>query len=106
MSSGRGSLACMPSALCLLKKSPPRLGFSNELSIKATQCMIPVIRSPKDYQVYRISPDATNRLAIVFDRVSANIKSGSIGVIQLQLKNQGCVVASDRHAEKIETRAA
>jgi len=34
------------------------------------------------------------------------IKSCSIGVIQLQLKNQGCVVASDRHAEKIETRAA
>lgn len=30
-------------------------------------CMIPVIKSPADYQVFRISPDATNRLAIVFD---------------------------------------
>lgn len=30
-------------------------------------CMIPVIKSPKDYQVYRISPQDTNRLAIVFD---------------------------------------
>lgn len=35
--------------------------------------MIPVLKSLKDYQVYRISPDATNRLAIVFDRSSANI---------------------------------
>jgi mannose-6-phosphate isomerase-like protein (cupin superfamily) len=35
--------------------------------------MIPVLKSLKDYQVYRISPDATNRLAIVFDRTSANV---------------------------------
>jgi hypothetical protein len=31
------------------------------------RCMIPVIKSPKDYQAYRISPHDTNRLAIVFD---------------------------------------
>lgn len=31
------------------------------------RCMIPVIKSPGDYQAYRISPDDTNRLAIVFD---------------------------------------
>jgi mannose-6-phosphate isomerase-like protein (cupin superfamily) len=30
-------------------------------------CVIPVVRSPREYQAYRISPDATNRLAIVFD---------------------------------------
>lgn len=30
-------------------------------------CVIPVIKSPQEYQAYRISPDATNRLAIVFD---------------------------------------
>ncbi|PSB61469.1 hypothetical protein DSM107010_53870 [Chroococcidiopsis cubana SAG 39.79] len=35
--------------------------------------MMPVVKTPKDYQVYRISPDATNRLAIVFDRASANV---------------------------------
>lgn len=29
--------------------------------------VIPVVRSPQEYQVYRIDPDATNRLAIVFD---------------------------------------
>jgi mannose-6-phosphate isomerase-like protein (cupin superfamily) len=29
--------------------------------------MISVVKSPKDYQVFRISPQDTNRLAIVFD---------------------------------------
>jgi len=37
-----------------------------------TRCMIPLIKSPKDYQVFRISPDASNRLAIVFDPTMAN----------------------------------
>jgi mannose-6-phosphate isomerase-like protein (cupin superfamily) len=34
--------------------------------------MIPVIKSPKDYQAYRISPNDSNRLAIIFDTASAN----------------------------------
>lgn len=38
----------------------------------ATRCVIPVVKSPKDYQAYRISPDDTNRLAIIFDTASAN----------------------------------
>ena len=33
----------------------------------ARRCMIPVTKSAKDYQAYRISPHDTNRLAIVFD---------------------------------------
>ena len=36
------------------------------------RCMIPVIKTLKDYQAYRISPEDTNRLAIVFDPNSAN----------------------------------
>ena len=36
-------------------------------------CVVPVIRSPKDYQAYRISPRDTNRLAIVFDPTVANV---------------------------------
>ncbi|MFM7600748.1 MAG: cupin domain-containing protein [Pseudanabaena sp.] len=36
-------------------------------------CVIPVAKTPKDYQAFRISPDDTNRLAIVFDSNSANI---------------------------------
>ncbi|HAA27486.1 MAG TPA: cupin domain-containing protein [Cyanobacteria bacterium UBA8553] len=34
--------------------------------------MIPVIKSPKDYQAYRISPQDTNRLAIVFEPKTAH----------------------------------
>jgi len=37
-----------------------------------SRCMIPVIKSPKDYQAYRISPHDTNRLAIVFDPTAAD----------------------------------
>ncbi|MEL7039215.1 MAG: cupin domain-containing protein [Cyanobacteria bacterium J06592_8] len=36
------------------------------------RCMIPVVKSPLDYQAYRISPHDTNRLALVFDPDSAN----------------------------------
>ena len=36
------------------------------------RCMIPVVKSPQDYQVYRISPQDTNRLAIIFDSSNAN----------------------------------
>ena len=38
----------------------------------ATKCVIPIIKSPKDYQTYRISPDDSNRLAIIFDSMNAN----------------------------------
>ncbi|MBD0265031.1 MAG: cupin domain-containing protein [Tolypothrix sp. Co-bin9] len=38
----------------------------------ATRCVIPVVKSPKDYQTYRISADDTNRLAIIFDSTNAN----------------------------------
>ena len=36
------------------------------------QCMIPIIKKPEDYQVYRISNHDTNRLAIIFDSESAD----------------------------------
>jgi mannose-6-phosphate isomerase-like protein (cupin superfamily) len=38
----------------------------------AASCVIPVVKSPQDYQAYRISPHDTNRLAIVFDPAIAN----------------------------------
>jgi mannose-6-phosphate isomerase-like protein (cupin superfamily) len=34
--------------------------------------MIPVLKTPQDYQVFRISPGDTNRLAIVFDSAIAD----------------------------------
>lgn len=36
-------------------------------------CVIPVVKSPTDYQAFRISPKDTNRLAIVFDPQIANM---------------------------------
>lgn len=39
----------------------------------AARCVIPVLKSPKDYQAYRISANDSNRLAIVFDPKTANI---------------------------------
>ncbi len=38
----------------------------------AEQCVIPIVKSPQDYQAFRISHHDTNRLAIVFDPTSAN----------------------------------
>jgi len=37
-----------------------------------TQCMIPIAKSPQDYQAFRISPGDTNRLAIIIDPAIAN----------------------------------
>ncbi|WP_421656347.1 cupin domain-containing protein [Leptothermofonsia sp. ETS-13] len=39
----------------------------------SASCVIPVVKSPNDYQAFRISPQDTNRLAIVFDPQSANM---------------------------------
>ncbi len=39
----------------------------------ASRCMIPIVKSPKDYQAYRISPVDTNKLAIVFDPATADV---------------------------------
>ncbi len=47
--------------------------MTTQTHYERTQCMIPVVKSFKEYQAYRISPDATNRLAIVFDRASADV---------------------------------
>jgi mannose-6-phosphate isomerase-like protein (cupin superfamily) len=38
-----------------------------------SSCVIPIFKSPRDYQAYRISPNDTNRLAIVFDPTIANM---------------------------------
>jgi len=35
-------------------------------------CMIPVLKSSQDYRAYRISPDSTNRLALIFEPKTAN----------------------------------
>ncbi|MBD1911082.1 MULTISPECIES: cupin domain-containing protein [unclassified Leptolyngbya] len=42
-------------------------------SLHQESCVIPIIKTPQDYQAFRISPQDTNRLAIVFDPTSANM---------------------------------
>lgn len=37
------------------------------------KCVIPLFKGPQDYQAFRISPQDSNRLAIVFDPNSANV---------------------------------
>ncbi len=51
-------------------KAEPKVSSSVE---SKARCMIPIIKSPFDYQAYRISPGDTNRLAIVFDQLTADV---------------------------------
>lgn len=37
------------------------------------RCVIPDVKGPKDYQAFRISPNDSNRLAIVFDPTTDDI---------------------------------
>lgn len=37
------------------------------------KCVVPLFRTPNEYQAYRISPEATNRLAIVFDPLISHL---------------------------------
>ena len=41
--------------------------------MELTSCVIPIFKSPQDYQAFRISPRDTNRLAIVFDPTTDNV---------------------------------
>jgi hypothetical protein len=42
-------------------------------AINAKKCVIPVFKLPDDYQAYRISPESTNWLAIVFDPMNTRL---------------------------------
>ncbi len=39
-----------------------------------TSCVLPVLKSPQDYQVFRISPDDKNRLALLVDPTLGHAK--------------------------------
>ncbi|MGD1953006.1 MAG: cupin domain-containing protein [Leptolyngbyaceae cyanobacterium] len=39
-----------------------------------TSCVLPVLKSPHDYQVFRISPDDKNRLALLVDPTLGHAK--------------------------------
>ncbi|HBK99961.1 MAG TPA: cupin domain-containing protein [Microcoleaceae bacterium UBA10368] len=62
------------------------------------QCMIPVVKSPQDYQAFRISPQDTNRLAIVFDPVTAN----SSLTVCIEIFDVGGKTPPNRHQFAVE----
>lgn len=43
------------------------------VSTAAQDCKLPVVKTYQDYQVFRISPEDRNRLAIVFDPKTADV---------------------------------
>ncbi|WP_293068379.1 cupin domain-containing protein [Okeania sp. SIO2B3] len=63
-----------------------------------TQCMIPVLKSPQDYQAYRISPNDSNRLAIIFDPVIANASL----TVCLEIFDVGGKTPPNRHNLAVE----
>ena len=63
-----------------------------------TQCMIPVLKSPQDYQAYRISPNDSNRLAIIFDPVIANASL----TVCLEIFDVGGKTPPNRHNFAVE----
>jgi len=60
--------------------------------------MIPVVKSPQDYQAFRISPGDSNRLAIVFDPVTAN----SSLTVCIEIFDVGGKTPPNRHQFAVE----
>jgi mannose-6-phosphate isomerase-like protein (cupin superfamily) len=60
--------------------------------------MIPVVKSPMDYQAFRISPQDTNRLAIVFDTQSANMSL----TVCVEIFDVGGTTPPNRHQLAVE----
>lgn len=63
-----------------------------------THCMIPVLKSPQDYQAYRISSEDSNRLAIIFDPVIANASL----TVCLEIFDVGGKTPPNRHNLAVE----
>jgi len=63
-----------------------------------TRCMIPVAKSPQDYQAFKISPDDSNKLAIVFDTATANISL----TICVEIFDVGGKTPPNRHQMAVE----
>ncbi|MBD3883524.1 cupin domain-containing protein [Phormidium tenue FACHB-886] len=61
-------------------------------------CVIPVVKTPMDYQAFRISPNDTNRLAIVFDPVVANMSL----TYCVEIFDQGGKTPPNRHQLAVE----
>jgi len=62
------------------------------------RCMIPVIKSPKDYQAYRISPQDSNRLAIIFEPATADASL----TVCVEIFDEGGKTPPNRHQFAVE----
>jgi mannose-6-phosphate isomerase-like protein (cupin superfamily) len=63
-----------------------------------TSCVVPVIKSPVDYQAFRISPQDSNRLALVFDPTIANMSL----TYCVEIFDQGGKTPPNRHHIAVE----
>jgi mannose-6-phosphate isomerase-like protein (cupin superfamily) len=61
-------------------------------------CVIPVVKSPKDYRAFRISPGDSNRLAIVFDPAIAHASL----TVCIEIFDPGGKTPPNRHQIAIE----
>ncbi|WP_282560953.1 cupin domain-containing protein [Trichothermofontia sichuanensis] len=61
-------------------------------------CMIPIVKSPQGYQAYRISPQDTNRLAIVFDPSQSEISL----TVCMEIFDVGGKTPPNRHQLAVE----
>ncbi len=64
----------------------------------SSHCMIPVLKSPQDYQAYRISPQDSNRLAIVFEPATADASL----TICVEIFDEGGKTPPNRHQFAVE----
>lgn len=63
-----------------------------------SRCMIPVLKSLKDYQAYRISPQDTNRIAIIFDPAIADASL----TVCVEIFDEGGKTPPNRHQIAVE----
>jgi mannose-6-phosphate isomerase-like protein (cupin superfamily) len=61
-------------------------------------CVIPVYKSPRDYQAFRISPNDSNRLAIIFDPNTASVSL----TVCVEIFDVGGKTPSNRHDWAVE----
>ena len=66
--------------------------------MESQRCVIPVAKSPKDYQAYRISPHDSNRLAIVFDPSSTDVSL----TVCVEIFDVGGKTPPNRHRMAVE----
>ncbi|MFS8804634.1 cupin domain-containing protein [Synechococcus sp. R55.6] len=63
-----------------------------------SRCVIPIVKTPADYQAFRISPNDTNRLAIVFDPSHAQISL----TFCVEIFDEGGKTPPNRHQMAVE----